>query len=189
MRRRLPLPLSVVGVLFLSGCAGVEPLRTGDEASLAGHAEDIRAKADEAKAKGRYADAWNLEAQAGTDRARLESIALAALAADSGPYDDMLAALRVRFGGLSDPGRARVEEVAAGQEAAGRFEDAAATHLAAADDAPAYARAWDVYRRAPVDDALAILRAIERAIERAGERARERAPDPGAGSAASGPDK
>lgn len=178
MRRRTFLPLAAAGVLALLGCAGVEPLRAGGDVPLADRTPEIRAKVDEATAKGRYADAWNLEAQTGTDRARLEAIALAALAADRGPYDDMLAALRGRFGGLSEAGRARVEEIAAGQEAVGRFDDAAATQLVAADDAPAFARAWDVYRRAPVDDALPILRAIE--------RARERAADPSAGSAAPG---
>jgi hypothetical protein len=151
----------------LVGCAGVSDLSTPASPSLGRHVEDVRRKADEALAAGRFADAWNLEAQAGTDRARLEAIALAALVADQGPYEDMFPALRMRFGGLSTEARAKVDALAREREGAGRYAAAADVQIVAADDAPAYEAAWDVYKRTPVKDALAVLERIEAAAKAA----------------------
>ena len=58
----------------------------------------MRRKVDEAVTAKKYSDAWDLEARAGQDRARLENIAMTSLEADSGPYEDMIAQLRKKFG-------------------------------------------------------------------------------------------
>ena len=154
-------------MLALGGCAGVSNLSTAPPASVADRSGDVRRKADEALAAGRFDDAWNLEAQAGTDRPRLEAIALAALTAESGGYDEMFPALRTKFGGLSTETRAKIDALAQGYETAGRWADAVDVHLLTADDAPAYEAAWGVYRRVPVKDALAMLTRIEAATAEA----------------------
>lgn len=152
---------AVVLAFALAGCAGVSDLSSPPSAGVADHASDVRRKVDEATAAGRYEDAWNLEAQAGTDRARLEAIALASLRAGKGPYEDMFAALRKKFGGLSTEARAKVDALALEREQAGRWDDAVDVQLVTADDAPAYEAAWEVYRRTPVRNALDVLEAIE----------------------------
>jgi len=151
----------------LGGCAGVADLSTTPPASVADRSGEVRRKADEALAAGRFDDAWNLEAQAGTDRSRLEAIALAALTAEKGAYDDMFPALRKKFGGLSTETRAKVDARAQEYEAAGRWADAVDVQLTTADDAPVYEAAWGVYRRVPVKEALATLTRIEKATAEA----------------------
>ena len=151
----------------LVGCAGVSDLSAPASPTLGSHAQDVRRKADEALAAGKFEEAWNLEAAAGTDRSRLEAIALAALAADKGPYEDMFPALRKKFGGLSTEARAKVDALAQERETAGHFDDAVDLQLVAADDAPAYAAAWDVYKRTPVKDALEVLERIQAAAAKA----------------------
>jgi hypothetical protein len=103
-------------VLALTGCAGVSDLTAPATPALGDRSGAVRAKADAAVKEGKYADAWNLEAQAGSDRGRLEAIALASLEADRGPYEDMLKALRTKFGGLTPAGRARVEALVRAKE-------------------------------------------------------------------------
>lgn len=151
----------------LAGCAGVSDLTAPASSGIGTHAQDVRRKADEALAAGKFEEAWNLEAAAGTDRARLEAIALASLAADKGPYEDMFPALRKKFGGLSTEARARVDALAQEREAAGQYDAAVALQLVAADDAPAYDAAWGVYKRTPVKDALEVLETIEAAAAKA----------------------
>ncbi|MBL9087746.1 MAG: hypothetical protein JNM10_11455 [Planctomycetia bacterium] len=153
--------------LALAGCAGLSDLSAPASPSLGNHAQDVRRKADEALAAGKFEEAWNLEAAAGTDRSRLEAIALASLAADKGPYEDMFPALRKKFGGLSTEARAKVDALAAERETAGHFDDAVDLQLVAADDAPAYEAAWGVYKRTPVKDALDVLERIQDAAARA----------------------
>lgn len=151
----------------LAGCAGVADLSSPASPSVGSHAQDVRRKADEALAAGKFEEAWNLEAAAGTDRSRLEAIALAALAADKGPYDDMFPALRKKFGGLSTEARAKVDALAGERESAGQFDDAVDVQIVAADDAPAYEAAWGVYKRTPVKDALEVLERIQDAAAKA----------------------
>lgn len=160
-------------LLLLAGCAGVDDLKApraaaGAEPATAHRAEEgaLRRKADAALAERRYADAWNLEAAAGTDADRLASIAVASLEADQGPYEDMFAALIARFSKLPTAARARVEAVGRAAEAEGDWSRAVEVALVTAEDAPAYAAAWAVYERAPTKEALDLYRAVEKARTR-----------------------
>lgn len=171
MARPVVVLLGLATVGALAACAGVSDL-SGPAPRLGDHVADVRAKADEARKAHRHGDAWNLEAQAGADRARLEAIALDALAADAGPYEDMLKALRAKFGGLSPEGRARVDGLVRDHEGAGRFDDALDVELVAADDPPAFAKGWELWRRAPAKDALGLLEKLEQARADAGGAAK-----------------
>ena len=165
MRRLWPLALllaSCSGVTELSGSGGAgagAPAKSlpGDEAAA------LRKKADEAFAKKAWADAWNLEAEAGTDRARLERIAVAALEADSGPYEKMFAQLRSKFGGITPEARARATAIVVKDEGEHRWKDAAKVEIDTAEDPPAYTRAFAVYDRTPPGDALGVLALLQSA--------------------------
>jgi len=126
----------------------------------------VRAKVDQAVKEGKFADAWNLEAAAGRDRLRLESIAVASLAADEGPYEKMFAELVGTYRGLSPEARERVGVESRKAIEAERWGRAAEIEIAAAEDAPAYKAAFGVYERTPAGDALDVLERIERARRR-----------------------
>jgi hypothetical protein len=155
--------LVVPFLLTLAACSGVRGLSDAREPLQGEEPATVRRTADAALKEGRYADAWNLEAAAGEDRARLETIALASLEADRGPYEDMLAQLRTKFGGLTPAGRARVDTVVAAQMGERKWKVAAQTEIDAADDPPTYKAAWAVYDRTPAKDALAVLETIQKA--------------------------
>jgi hypothetical protein len=164
MRERLALFVPVLlGGLLLAACTGAADLKGPDRTVPADASAALRRKADEALTEAKYADAWNLEAQAGSDRARLEAIAVASLDADNGPYEDMMKALRGKFGGLSADARSRVSAVTKKFEADRKWTDAAEVEIVTADDAPAYQGAWGVYTRTPVKDALDVYQRIEKA--------------------------
>lgn len=154
-----------LAALLLAACSGPTSLRSGRDPLVSDPAEvaSVRAKVDQAVKEGQYADAWNLEAAAGRDRARLEAIALASLAADEGPYEKMFAELLGAFHGLTPEARARVGVESKKAMDASKWERAAEIELVAAEDAPAYKAAFAVYERTPVGDALGVLRKIERA--------------------------
>ncbi len=168
-------PRSVIVVLCLAlavvapsvGCSGVASLSTtkslvtsGDEVAA------VRAKVDQAVIAGEYADAWDLEAASGKDRGRLETIALASLAADDGPYEKMFAELIGAFHGLSPEARTRVGAESKRAMEAKKWDRAAEIEIAAAEDAPAYKSAFGVYERTPPSDALSVLERIEKARKR-----------------------
>ncbi len=163
MRLGLPLVASM-----LVACSGPASLRTarGPLVTDASEVAAVHAKVDEAVKAGEYADAWDLEAASGRDRARLEAIALASLAADDGPYEKMFAELVGAFHGLSPEARARVGVESKKAVEAGKWERAAEIEIAAAEDAPAYKAAFAVYERTPSDSALAVLKTIDRARRR-----------------------
>lgn len=171
--------VAVVALLALAGCAGVDDLssakgapRGAVAASPAGSREAaLRRKADAALAERSYADAWNLEAAAGSDAERLSAIAVASLEADRGPYEDMFAALHAKFGGLPPTARARVEAVVKAAESEGAWSRAVNVALVTAADAPTYAAAWAVYERAPTKEALGLYRTIQKAQTAHAEKA------------------
>lgn len=158
MRRRFALVLVLAPLL--PACSGVSDLGKAPPPFAGTEGAAVRKKADAALAEKKYADAWNMEAQAGTDRARLESIAIASLEADEGPFDDMLEQLRTKFGGLSPEGRARVTALTAKEVGLKHWTRAADVEIAAADDAPTFSGAWAVYEKTPPDEALGVLEAL-----------------------------
>ncbi len=161
MRRRFALVIALASLL--PACSGVSDLGKAPTPFAGTEGDAVRKKADAALAEKKYAEAWNLEAQAGTDRARLEAIALASLEADEGPFEDMLAQLRTKFGGLSPEGRARVTAFTSKELGLAHWARAVDVELAAADDAPAYAGAWRVYEQTPPGEALAVLESLRAA--------------------------
>jgi hypothetical protein len=174
MPRSGPLPLLLTALLALcGGCSGLAPLDEPPAATLAPSEQAaVRAKADEALAQGRYNAAWNQEVAAGADRARLEAIAVQALAGRSLHAADMLRALEKRFGGLGPEARARADALVARARTEGHWQRALEVALAAADDAPHYEAAWAVYRDAPPEVASSLLEMIQDA-----RKAREESSD------------
>jgi len=185
MRRFAPV------LLLLASCSSVSDLSggaaTGGSSGGAAskslpqdEATALRKKADEAYAKKAWADAWNLEAEAGLDRARLERVAMGALEADSGPFEKMFAQLRAKFGGITAEARARVTVLRKKAEEEKRWKDAAQIEIDTAEDPPAYAGAFAVYELTPPGDALAVLTKIRDArTDYAAEQAKAAAPKGG----------
>jgi hypothetical protein len=157
--RTLGVPL----LLMLAACSGVRGLSEAREPLQGDEPAVVRRTADTALKEGRYSDAWNLEAAVGEDRARLEAIALASLEADRGPYEDMLAELRTKFGGLTPAARSRIDAIVTKQMGERQWKAAVVTEITAAEDPPTYAAAWRVYERTPAKDALPVLEAIQKA--------------------------
>ena len=162
--------------LALAGCSGVHSIDEPRRPLQGGEPQTVRQKADESLAKKEYATAWNHELQAGAAPARLEAIFLAALAADDGDAEDMIAQLRKSQGGLSSEAQAKVAEIATAAEGRGEWTRAAEIHVVAAKDPPEFSAAWDVYRRAPPKDALAVLETIQQARKDLEEAAAKRGP-------------
>ncbi len=161
MRRRMPLVLALC--VLLPACSGVSDLGKAPDPFTGAEGAAVRKKADEAVAAKKFGDAWNLEAQSGTDRARLERVALASLEADEGPYEGMFEQLRKKFGGLSPEARARVTALSSKEMGLRHWTRAADVEIAAADDPPAFSGAWAVYEKTPPDEALAVLTTIRKA--------------------------
>jgi hypothetical protein len=107
--------------------------------------------------------AWDQEIEAGADRGRLEEITLAAMAEDSGPYEDMVAQLKKKWGGLSEGAQAKATALANQAEGKGDVARAADVLILTANDAPEYRAAWDLYGRAPVKKAGDVLDKIQKA--------------------------
>lgn len=122
--------------------------------------DDVRAQVEKALAQGRYNLAWNQEAQAGADRARLEAVAIEALRARSRHAPSMFEELRETHGGLTDDARTKVTLQTDAAREAGRWMRAVQIEIMTADDPPAYRRAWALYRDAPPDQAPDLLAAI-----------------------------
>lgn len=165
MRFGFALGYAVLAALgtSIAGCSGVSSLSTSKTlVTDGGEVAAVHAKVDQAVKEGKYADAWDLEAAAGRDRARLESIALASLAADDGPYEKMLTELIGAFHGLTPEARARVGAESKKSMEALKWDRAAEIEIAAAEDAPAYKAAFGVYERTPPSDALSVLERIEK---------------------------
>lgn len=165
MRHRLAAALSLL--VPLAACSGVASLSTSRPlVSDSGEVSAVHAKVDQAVKEKRFADAWDLEAASGKDRARLETIAIASLAADEGPYEAMLKELIGEFHGLSPQARSRVGAESKKAMEAKNWDRAAEIEIAAAEDAPAYKAAFAVYELTPPTDALSVLTQIDTARRR-----------------------
>lgn len=138
--------------------------------------QTVRQKSEEALATKDYAAAWNHELHAGADRARLETVFLAALAADERDAEDMIGQLRQAHGGLTPDAQAKVKQISDAAADRKEWTRAAEIHLVAASDAPEFSAAWDVYRRAPPKDALDVLETIQEARKEHEEATAKRGP-------------
>jgi hypothetical protein len=160
--RRLALP-ALLALLSSAACSGVRA-PTGPTRPLApDEVRIVRQKSAMAVEQKQWGVAWDQEIEAGSDRGRLEDIALAAMAADSGPYEDMLAELKKKWGGLSAGGQTRASALAAEAEGRKDWSLAADILILTANDAPEYKAAWDLYGRAPVKKAGVVLDKIQSA--------------------------
>lgn len=163
-RHTILLLLAAVG----AGCSGISALDTAPDGSSGlsqGEQAAVRSQVSRAVDAGRWKIAWNQEVEAGADRAALERIALGALRDDSRHAEDMLKALRERWGALSAEGRARVNGWVVEAKAEGRWRRALGLELLSADDPPAFTRAWALYQGAPVELAPELLDDIKGARE------------------------
>ena len=167
---RLTILLLLVAVG--SGCSGISALDATGDAQTAGapglsqgEQAAVRSQVSRAVDAGRWKIAWNQEVEAGADRAALERIALGALHDDSRHAEDMLTALRERWGALSSDGRAQVSGWVVEATAEGRWRRALGLELLSADDPPAFTRAWALYQGAPVELAPELLDDIQGARE------------------------
>src|SRR5688572_1965377 len=112
-------------ILLLAGCSGVTSLDEPRRPLLPGEPPTVREKSEQALAAKDYGAAWTHEFHAGADRARLETIFLAALAADAGNADDMMEQLRKAHGGLTPASETRVKEIATRAESEKKWVHAA----------------------------------------------------------------
>jgi hypothetical protein len=160
---RLPVRLAVLPLaLLVAGCSKVTALDGASRGTLSDtERQDVRRQSDQARAKREWGAAWEQEVEAGQDRARLEAIALDAIADDSGSGRDMLVEIRTKWGGLSEGSRARAASLVATAEKERRWSDAVQIALDTAADPPTFAAAWEVYRRAPADEAPDVLKEIQ----------------------------
>ncbi|MDA1195429.1 MAG: hypothetical protein O2894_09630 [Planctomycetota bacterium] len=164
MARRQSLLRALVLVALALGsapaCSGVESLSADASSLTAAERADVHSQVDKALEQKRYNVAWNQEAAAGHDRARLERVALEALRGRSRHAPGMFDALRTKFGALDAAARADVELLSRAAREDGRWQRALEIEIATADDPPAYRAAWAVYRDAPPDVAPGLLAAI-----------------------------
>jgi len=168
-------PACLLALLF-GACSGVGAIDAPRRPLAGSEPQTVRQKSEEALSKKDYATAWNHELHAGADRSRLEAIFLAALAADDGDAEDMIGQLRQAHGGLTPEAQAKVKETATAAEGRGEWTTSAEIHLLAASDPPEFSAAWDVYRRAPPKDALAVLETIQEARKEHEEATAKRGP-------------
>lgn len=152
-------------LLIASACTDLAALDGGGDATPLAGAEQqaVREQVEKALAEKRYKVAWNQEVAAGADRARLESIALAALEAQSGHADDMFTALQAKHGSLSSSARGRVDGLVRVARQGGSWGRALDIELLTADDPGTFARAWNLYRAAPTSSAPGLLETIREA--------------------------
>jgi hypothetical protein len=161
-------------MLVLGACSSVADLGRPRASLAADEAGLTRQKVDEALAAKQYKTAWNLEAAAGTDQTRFERIALATLDAEDSDAEEMLAQVRKKFGGYSPELQAGVREITLKAIDQADFKRATDVQLMAADDAPRYEGAWNVYKVTPAREALSILERITDARRRHEEEQVER---------------
>jgi hypothetical protein len=157
--------LLVLIALAATACSRVAALDTRPMDLSEPERAAVREQADRSRGEKEWKDAWNQEVEAGADRARLETIALEAAADSDGDAKDMFAELRRRWGGLSETAQDGLARVLQKAEAEKDYGLAVEVLILAADDAPTYAGAWDLYRRAPPDEAVDILGEIRLARE------------------------
>jgi endonuclease YncB( thermonuclease family) len=152
--------------LVALGCARVAPIDdAGKGAPLAPQEKTaVREQVAKAQGAGEWTAAWNQEIAAGGDRATLEMIAVKALEDDSGAAKDMFRELRAH-GPLGEEARAMLRAAVQRAEGKDRWSRAMDLAIGAAEDPPEFAGAWELYRRAPPDEAPALLEQIRKARE------------------------
>jgi hypothetical protein len=155
--------LAALAAAALAACSGVSKVKDAPADLSASETSAVRAKAKEAEAKKDWAVAWNHEVEAGASRERLEEIALEALADEDGDAADMLREIRRKWTDLSPAGRARVDALVEQAKGKEEWERAAEIEILAANDAPEFKAAWEVYKSAPPDPALDVLAEIQKA--------------------------
>jgi hypothetical protein len=141
--------------------------------------EAVSTQAETARKAGEWSDAWNQAVEAGGDRERLEAIAVDALLDDDDDGDDMLAEVRRVWGGFGPAAEQRIDAAIEEAITRGRWSRAIGLAIRTADDAPKYERAWDVYRRAPADEAGDLLEDLREARGTDGEEEEDAPPDDG----------
>lgn len=163
---RAPAVLALLSLAALAACTSVADLGRPSRPLLGDEPVLVRNKSDEALKQERWADAWNLEKEAGADRARLEEIALVTLEHEHSDAADMFQRLREKFGGISEGAKQRVADLTQKAIAGREWKRAAEIQILAADDPPTYKGAWDVYVQTPVSENLAILMRIQKARDK-----------------------
>ena len=172
---------SLLLLLLAAACSAPRAL---DEAPMdlsPDEATAVRGRVEEAIGQGDYVPAWNQAVDVGADRATFERIALGALEGRDAAAEDMLRALREKWGGLTPEGRRRVEALSAEALRGGTVQRAVQIEILAADDPPRYSGAWRIYREVPENRAPAVLEAIREAREEHAERLAEDAAEAGDG--------
>jgi hypothetical protein len=147
--------------LVLAGCSGVADITTARRPLAPEEQAIVHRKADEALAARDWKAAWEQEVEAGADRGRLESIFLASLVADAGPYEDMHAKLVAKFGSLTPEAMARAVRLANDAEGRGEWKRGVDVLILVSEDAPRYRPAWELYSRVPTKDAPDVLHRIQ----------------------------
>jgi hypothetical protein len=171
------LAATLVALLWAgaAGCAKVAPIDDAAKGPALSPAErtTVREQVAKAQGAGEWTAAWNQEIAAGGDRATLEMIAVKALEDDAGAAKDMFRELRAK-GPLGAEAKTMLRAAVQRAEGKDRWSRATELALASAEDPPQFAEAWEVYRRAPPDEAPALLEQIQEAREdHAGAKAAE----------------
>jgi hypothetical protein len=151
----------IAAVLLLAGCTGVADLDEARRPLAPEETSIVRKKSDEALAARDWKAAWEQEAEAGGDRARLEGIFVASLVADSGPYEDMHKKLVAKFGSLTPDTMARAVRLANEAEGKGEWKRAADVLILVSEDPPKYRLAWELYARVDTKAAPDVLHRIQ----------------------------
>jgi hypothetical protein len=149
--------------LALGACTSVADLGRPSKPLMAGEPAQVRKKSEEALRQKEWVLSWNHEVAAGADRSALEEIALQALDDEDGDAEEMFAQLRKKFGGVTEGAAARVKSMTEKAVDLGDWDRAAEIQILAADDAPTYRGAWDVYAVTPAAKAMPILEKIQKA--------------------------
>jgi hypothetical protein len=160
---------SVLLLLLAAACSSVKGPSAAPMPLTPAERARVEAKVSAARGPGigDWEGAWNQAVDAGLGRETLEGIALDALEDDASVAASMLTALRDEYGGLTEPGRRRVDGLTEQAAAKGDYARALEVELVAADDAPTFAGAWRVYEEAPADESATLLEKIRKAREKA----------------------
>ncbi len=160
MPLRLQQPAVAVLCLVLGACSSIRSLDEDPLPLSASEKAHVGTQVDKALEKRRWETAWNQAVDAGADRGRLETIALGALQDDDGAAEDMLEALVGKWGGLTPTARGRVQALVKAALVEDDWGRAVEIEILAAEDAPTYQAAWDLYSGAPPRRAESLLEAI-----------------------------
>ena len=156
---------SVVALLLLAlvlgACTSVKTLDTPARGFQPDAKARVAKRIQDAIDDKEWTAAWNMAVDMGATRAKFEDIAARAVIDDAAAEQDMVEALRARYGtlgpGFLTPVRAHVDHLIAVKK---DLERAVEIELLTANDAPRYERAWAIYDHVPADDAPDVLEMI-----------------------------